>query len=209
MNAPEHVSQAPPSGRLETIFRGVRYLSMKHDSYFQVYEHLLERFVGQPITFVEVGVLNGGSLFMWREYFGPQARIIGVEYNEGAVRWREHGFEIHIGDQGDPAFWKAFFAAVGPVDVLLDDGGHTNQQQIVTAASAFPNVRDGGLVIVEDTHASYLPEFGNPSEHSFMRWTQHVVDSVASRSGEQPGSASPWASAARRGTLVTAGRDAR
>jgi hypothetical protein len=174
---------AAPASTLRDIFDRGRYLSIKHDSYFAVYEQLFQRFVGQPVTFVEVGVLNGGSLFMWREYLGPQARIIGVEFNPGAVKWREQGFEIHIGNQADPAFWKSFFEQVGPVDVLLDDGGHTNQQQIVTVASSLPHVRDGGMVVVEDTHASYLPEFGNPSRRSFVRWSQRVMDSVASRSG--------------------------
>jgi hypothetical protein len=53
---------------------------------------LFERYRGKSITFVEIGVFSGGSLFMWRDYFGPQARIIGVEFNPDAVRWREHGF---------------------------------------------------------------------------------------------------------------------
>lgn len=180
---PSPAPSDPAFSPLRSIFERGRYLSIKHDSYFAVYEQLFARFVGQPLTFVEVGVLNGGSLFMWREYFGPQARIIGVEFNPGAVKWREHGFEIHIGNQADPAFWKTFFEQVGDVDVLLDDGGHTNRQQIVTVAAALDHVRDGGMVVVEDTHASYLPEFGNPSRRSFVRWSQHVMDSVASRSG--------------------------
>jgi hypothetical protein len=178
--------------RLYRLFKQGSRLSLKVDSYFQVYERLLARYVGQPIVFVEVGVLHGGSLFMWREYFGPQARIIGVDFNPGARQWEAHGFEIHIGDQSSEAFWAEFYRRVGPVDVLLDDGGHTNRQQIVTAAMAFEQVRDGGLVIVEDTHASYLREFANPSSRSFMAFAKSVVDAVNSRFTRLRRSARPY-----------------
>ena len=40
--------------------------------------------------------------------------------------------EIFIGDQADPKFWKNFYKQTGKVDVLLDDGGHKNIQQITT-----------------------------------------------------------------------------
>lgn len=172
--------------RLHALFAKGKYLSIKHDSYFQVYERIFGRFVGQPITFVEVGVLNGGSLFMWRDYFGPQARIIGVDLNPGARRWQEHGFEIHIGSQSDPDFWARFFAEVGEIDVLLDDGGHTNRQQIVTVDAALNHVRPSGLIVVEDTHASYLASYWNPSARSFIGYCKHVVDSIGSRSGQLP-----------------------
>lgn len=170
-----------PGRRLRDIFQRAPYLSLKHESYFQVYEDLLARYVGQAFTFVEVGVLNGGSLFMWREYFGPRARILGIDLNPEAVKWRDHGFEIVIGDQSDPGFWDAFYGAIGMVDVVLDDGGHTNAQQVVTAHKAIEHVRDGGLVLVEDVHASYLPEFGNPSSHSFVSFATRMVDAIQAR----------------------------
>jgi cephalosporin hydroxylase len=158
-----------------------KYLSLKHSSYFYIYEELLQRYRGRPVVFVEIGVLNGGSLFMWRDYFGPGARIIGVDLNPQAKRWEQDGFEIHIGNQADPAFWRQFFAAVGDVDVILDDGGHTNEQQIVTSHESLPHIRDGGVLIVEDTHCSYSREFGNPSRYSFMSYAKDLVDSVNSR----------------------------
>lgn len=158
-----------------------RYLSIKHTSYFQVYEKLLAPYRGTAFTFVEVGVYNGGSLFMWRDFFGPQARIIGVEFNPDAKIWESEGFEIHIGDQADPSFWDTFYSQVGPIDVMLDDGGHSNEQQIVTVAKAAENVNNGGLIIVEDTHTSYMKQFGNPSKYSFMNFAFDVVHSINNR----------------------------
>jgi hypothetical protein len=162
-------------------YRRSPYLSSKHSSYFQVYSDLLEKYRGREFVFVEIGVLNGGSLFMWRDFFGPQARIIGVEFNPGATRWEKEGFEIHIGSQADPEFWARFFHAVGPVDVVLDDGGHTYEQQILTAHHCIPQIRDGGLLIVEDTHTSYFEEYGYPTKYSFVEWTKRLIDDVNSR----------------------------
>ncbi|MBK8891620.1 MAG: class I SAM-dependent methyltransferase [Dechloromonas sp.] len=170
-----------PGARLFRIYQASKYLSIKHSSYFHVYEALFGQYVGKYFTFVEVGVLNGGSLFMWREFFGPNARIIGVDLNPAAKKWEAEGFEIHIGSQSDPAFWDEFFRQVGPIDVLLDDGGHTNVQQIVTVHKAINFVRDAGMVVVEDTHCSYFTEFGNPYKYSFVSFGKRVVDYIHAR----------------------------
>jgi hypothetical protein len=120
------------------------YSSIKQSSYFYVYDQLFKKFIGEKVTFVEIGVLNGGSLFMWRNFFGPKARIIGVDRNPSAIVWRDFGFEIYIGDQADPDFWKSFNASVGNIDVVLDDGGHKYLQQIITVEKLVENINDGG-----------------------------------------------------------------
>lgn len=109
---------------------------------------------------------------MWRDFFGPQARIIGVEFNPDAKRWESDGFEIHIGDQSDVEFWKDFYNKTGPVDIILDDGGHSNEQQIVTVAQSASHINDGGVIIVEDTHNSrtidcYFPICNHLHHHPF------------------------------------------
>ncbi len=173
-------------------YKKSKYLSVKHSSYFQVYDELLERFRNREITFVEVGVLNGGSLFMWRDYLGPHARIIGIDFNPNARKWEGAGFEIHIGNQADPRFWDSFFSAVGDVDVILDDGGHSNEQQIVTTLQCIPHVRDKGMLIVEDTHASYMKTFGNPSRYSFINFAKRMIDRINYRFPDIQPSADSW-----------------
>ena len=168
------------------------YLSNKHSSYFQVYAELLEPYRNKPITFIEVGVLNGGSLFMWREYFGAKARIIGIEFNPLAKRWESEGFDIFIGSQSDGVFWDDVFNKIGDVDIVLDDGGHTYEQQIVTAHKCIPHIKDGGLLIVEDTHTSYLKDFGYPSKYSFIEWTKILIDNINSRFPSVEASALPY-----------------
>lgn len=170
------------SGTVDEIFAGLEQKTMKWRSYFPVYQELLQPFVGKPVTIVEIGILNGGSLFMWREFLGPQARIIGIDNNPNAKRMEQHGFEIFVGDQADEVFWAEFFAEVGNIDVLIDDGGHTNKQQITTVESALGHINDGGVILIEDTHTSYMKHFGNPSKFSFMNFAYRVGDAIQARS---------------------------
>lgn len=169
---------ASPSYR---AFTGSPHRSVKYDTYFHVYDRLFGAWRGRPVTFCEIGVLHGGSLFMWREFLGPDARIIGVDVDPEAKRWESEGFEIFVGDQGDPEFWSAFFAKVGDLDVLLDDGGHTFEQQVVTTECVLPRIRDGGLLVVEDCHTSYMREYGGPSRYSYVSYAKNLVDGINRR----------------------------
>ncbi len=159
------------------------YLSIKHSTYFDIYDKLFSPYAGKKIVFVEVGVLNGGSLFMWRDFFGANARIIGIDFSPLAKKWEEDGFEIFIGNQSDEKFWDNFKEEVGSIDILLDDGGHTYEQQVVTAESMIPAIKDGGLLVVEDTHTSYMQEFGAPSNQSFISYSKNIVDGINYRFG--------------------------
>ena len=130
---------------LLSYFNKSKYLSVKWKNYFPIYENIFKTFRDKEIIFVEIGVFSGGSLFMWRNYFGPNARIIGVDLNPRAKDFEKYGFEIFIGDQTNEIFWQDFFKKVGEVDIILDDGGHTNYQQIKTTTSCIPNIKDNGI----------------------------------------------------------------
>ncbi len=168
---------------LLNYFNQSKYYSLKYKNYFPVYEKLFSKFRGKKITFVEIGVLSGGSLFMWKDYFGKDARIIGVELNPDAKKFEKEGFEIFIGNQSDENFWKNFFDKVGQVDIVLDDGGHTNFQQIVTCCSCVPSIKENGLMVVEDVFHSYGLSYGakgffNPSKYSFINFCKKSIDDI-------------------------------
>ncbi len=156
------------------------YKSNKWSTYFDVYDKLFKKYCGKNITFVEIGVLGGGSLFMWRNFFGPKARIIGIDLNPNAKKWEADGFEIYIGSQSDKNFWKEFINKVGKVDIVLDDGGHTYYQQIITTELLLKNINDGGLLVIEDTHTSYMKNFGS-QKYSFINYTKKLIDKLNRR----------------------------
>lgn len=159
--------------KLIQVFLKTKLPSLKVDSYFDNYEDLLGKFRGQKITLVEVGVLGGGSLEMWKNYLGKDARIIGVDSNPNALKF-DNEFEIYIFDQTDLKAWEIFFQTIGNIDVLIDDGGHTSLGQITTCVGAVNKINDGGLIIIEDVHSSYAKDFGMPSKYSFDNWVMQI-----------------------------------
>lgn len=161
-------------------FIGSPKRSIKHSTYFDTYDFLFSKYQNKRITFVEIGVLGGGSLHMWRDFFGEHARIIGVDFNPDAKNLEQDGFEIFIGNQADPKFWANFKEDVGLIDVVLDDGGHTYEQQIITTECLLDSIRDDGLLVVEDTHTSYMNGFGFKS-NSFINHTKNLIDLVNNR----------------------------
>ena len=160
------------------LFIKSKNYSLKWQKYFDVYDAIFKKFRKKKIIFVEVGVLNGGSLEMWKKYFHPKSRIIGIDLNPKCKKFQKKGIEIFIGDQSDENFWKKFYKKVGKIDILLDDGGHTNKQQIITTVKSISNMNDGGVLIVEDTHTSYMKNFGNPNKYSFINFTKKLVDDI-------------------------------
>ena len=103
---------------------------------------------------------------------GKDARIIGIDNNPECKKFENEEYEIIIGSQSDPFFWKKFYENVGNVDIILDDGGHTNEQQIITLIESNNYINDGGLHVVEDTHTSYQKHYGNPYKYSFMNFSK-------------------------------------
>ena len=164
-------------------FRSSPKYSIKWDNYFNIYDNIFKKFVNKKITFVEVGIGNGGSLFMWRKFFGKKAKIIGIELNPDAKKLEKFGFQISIGDQSDPRFWKSFYKKNGKIDILLDDGGHRNIQQITTFMESYDHIKPNGIIVVEDTHTSYMKKkgFKNPSNYSFINFSKLVVENMHRR----------------------------
>lgn len=158
-------------------FKKSPYFSFKYTSYFDTYDYLFKNLNNEELTVVEIGVQLGGSLFMLRDYFGKKARIIGIDMNPYAKKFEKYGFEIFIGNQADINFWNNFKKKVGRIDILIDDGGHTFEQQIVTVESNIDNMNDEGMIIVEDTHTSYLDGFGN-NKYSFINYVKMKIDKI-------------------------------
>lgn len=146
----EHDYPNPLRGYFDGIKEGPGVWKWLH--YFELYHRHLHKFVGREVTVVEVGVYSGGSMQMWRRYFGEGCRVHGVDIQEECKVFEDSVTTIHIGNQADRGFWKQFRASVPAVDVLIDDGGHKPEQQMVTLEEMLHHLRPGGVYICEDVH---------------------------------------------------------
>ena len=131
---------------------------------------------------MEVGGQNGGSIQMWRKYFGKDAKIVGVDIDERCKQFEDadENIFVEIGSQEDVDFWQSFREKYPRVDILLDDGGHTMNQQIVTFLEMFSHIKDGGLYVCEDCHTSYWQLFGGAlkREGTFIEFVKSLVDEL-------------------------------
>lgn len=157
--------------------------------YFPIYSKHLAPFVGRPVSVLEIGVYRGGSMQMWTDFFGPQARLIGMDIDPVAKAAAGDRYEVVLGDQSDPEFLRRVAEEHGPFDVVIDDGGHTMEQQIVSAEALFPAVAEGGVYLVEDCHTSYWETYagGRGRPGTFMEWTKERLDDL--NGYHQPGDA--------------------
>jgi hypothetical protein len=126
----------------------------KWEHYFDIYHRHLERFRGREVHVMEIGVYSGGSLEMWCDYFGPDARIYGVDVEPACRAYDGGQTKIFIGDQADKNFWRQFRNDVPVLDVVIDDGGHLPEQQITSLQELLPHLRGGGVYICEDVHGA-------------------------------------------------------
>lgn len=168
------------TSELLEFFNSSTKKSIKWKKYFPIYEKLFKSYKNKNITFVEIGILDGGSLEIWKKYFGKDSRIIGIDNNPECKKFQNENYEIFIGSQSDIYFWEKFFNEVGKVDIVLDDGGHTNEQQILSLIHSVENINDGGLHIVEDAHSSYQKHYGNPYKYSFINFSKKTIDDINS-----------------------------
>jgi hypothetical protein len=147
------------SSELERLFddwttgRGIH----KWRHYFEIYERHLGRFVGSDVHFLEIGVQSGGSLELWRRWLGRRATLYGVDIDSACVRSEAEGTFVFIGDQEDRTFWSEFRSRAPRLDVVIDDGGHTPEQQRVTLEELLPHLSPGGVYICEDVHSDSNP----------------------------------------------------
>jgi hypothetical protein len=127
----------------------------KWHHYFDVYHGALAPFIGRAPTLLEIGVQRGGSLAMWRDYLGADARIFGMDVDPAAAERAPEGTRVFTGDQADADVLRGVLAEIGRPDIVIDDGGHTARQQITTFEVLYPAMRLPGVFIVEDTHTAF------------------------------------------------------
>jgi hypothetical protein len=152
----------------------------KWHHYFDIYHQHFEPFRGRRPVVLEIGVQNGGSLHLWRDYFGPDARLFGMDIDPACADRAPQGAKVFIGDQADPDFLKAVLRETGPLDVVIDDGGHTARQQIVSFETLYPAMKPEAVYLVEDTHTAFWGGrwSDDPEGRNFLSYAFRVAVSL-------------------------------
>jgi hypothetical protein len=132
----------------------------KWTHYFPIYERHFHPFVNRTATLIEIGVSKGGSLQLWKRYFGPFARIVGIDIDPSCKVVEEEQISVRIGDQSDPAFLQQIVDEFGAPDIVIDDGSHLMRHVIASFELLYPRMDKNGVYLVEDLHTAYWEEYG-------------------------------------------------
>jgi SAM-dependent methyltransferase len=145
----------------------------KWEHYFPIYEKHFARFRGTYVRVLEIGVDHGGSLQLWKRYFGRYAEIIGVDISPDTM-FTEVQITTHCYDQVDPNIAK-----LGPFDIVIDDGSHVLQHQSASFMNLWGHTRF--VYLIEDCHGAY-PSLVSYPEALLYHYPQVVVCEKARRS---------------------------
>ena len=155
-------------------------VSDKWSIYLPVYERLFGPLRQAPVTLLEVGIQNGGSLQIWEKYFPAAIRLVGCDINPNCERlsYSADKIELVVGDINLPETLARIFSIASQFDIVIDDGSHTSSDIIQTFCNLFPRLKQGGLFIAEDLHCSYWENYQGGLYHprSSMAFFKTLAD---------------------------------
>ena len=137
-------------------------VSDKWELYLDVYERVLAPWREHPVTLVEVGVQNGGSLEIWPKYFANGISFIGCDIDPkcATLVYDDARVSVIVAGVNTETASQAILSRATAWDIFIDDGSHTSEDIISAFRRYFRFLKPGGLYIIEDLHCSYWPRFG-------------------------------------------------
>lgn len=138
----------------------LREIGTKHKAqkcayhYIEIYEEWFAPLRMQAITLVEIGVLAGGSLLMWEEWF-PKAKIVGVDIDPQFAPAPESRITVVQADAGNQEAMEAVARDHGMLSVIVDDASHDPAQWMSSLGALWPYLLPGGWHVIEDTSTPF------------------------------------------------------
>ena len=136
--------------------------------YIESYDKLFNDYRELPINILEIGVAQGDSLKMWKEYF-PHGNVYGID-----VELPKSIPGIHMCEcsQIDQQKLHDIFKDVA-FDIIIDDGSHKIQHQLLSAKYLWNKLKVGGLYVIEDIQE---PDLDIPTLSLGFRKPTEVID---------------------------------
>lgn len=160
-------------------------------NYTPIYDSYFHRFKDTPLTLLEIGFAGGGSAQMWDQYFPhPETCLYFLDINQECFKYTHKlssRCTLYMADQEKENDLLSTMDKINKFfDIIIDDGGHTMNQQKISFEALFPYIKSGGVYIIEDLHTSYWKLYGaegavaNPiaTEDSTTEFLKKLVDDV-------------------------------
>lgn len=117
-------------------------------AYCSIYESIFDRMQNDPIKLLEIGIEDGGSIRMWRDYFS-YGRIYGIDIIDCGQQGERT--KCFIADQGKPEHLHEVMERIGAMmDFIIDDGSHALSDILISLRTLYPYLKEGGFYFIED-----------------------------------------------------------
>jgi hypothetical protein len=155
-------------------------LSDKWELYLDYYDQLFGCISDSPLSLLEIGVQNGGSLDTWAKYFINAKFIVGCDIDEKckSLTYEDSRVHVVVGDANSETANNEIRKICSSFDVVIDDGSHMSADILNSFLIYFPLVNPGGIYVIEDTHTLYDYSFGGGilNEFSAMNFFKKLVE---------------------------------
>ena len=133
--------------------------------YCEHYERHFDDLRYEPVALLEVGIHDGASLRMWRDWF-PYGAIVGIDKNPSTMIEDEHRIVTLCDDASIPRPWRQFERNGARFNMIIDDGSHQAEEIVGAWTYLWPLLAPGGWYVIEDLASQFCPEFGGSTEGS-------------------------------------------
>lgn len=124
-------------------------------TYSVVYDRLFYQYKEKEVDFLEIGLNYGGNIEICLEYFS-NINHYGIDIND-SVKIDKSKFTFYHGSFDKPEIVNE--VCKRKYDIILEDGSHSLEHQIKSIQIYLPQLKDGGIMIIEDIqNIDDLPE---------------------------------------------------
>ena len=129
--------------------------------YLEQYDPVLEPWLEKEIVLLELGVYQGGSLLLWRDYF-PRGTIAGIDIHLTPQFQPPERVHVYQGSQADPKFLSRIAREIAPdgFDIIIDDASHVGELTKIAFWHLFDHhLKPHGLYVIEDWGTGYWDDW--------------------------------------------------
>lgn len=161
--------------RLNDFANNGKYLTDKVEgkhNYLKIYEPYFEPLRNNELNILEIGVGEGESLRLWRDYFA-NSQITSIDIVPDKKKYEIERGSVLIGSQSDPSFLVNSVVNGKKFDIIIDDGSHKSDDIIQSFLYLSEHMASGGIYIIEDLHTIY-----ETSDQDAMDFLKELIDDV-------------------------------
>ena len=154
----------------------------KWQSYIDEYEILLQPYRERNVRLLEIGIQNGGSLEIWRQYFPYAEKIVGCDIELACAKLLyDQSVSVVVGDVNSDEAEQTILKNSPSFDLIIDDGSHRSGDIIRAFVRYFRHLNQDALYIVEDLHCSYWKDYegGLFCPYSSINFFKSLIDIVS------------------------------